>query len=398
MKTQTLSSILFDSEYRYLKSYRYRALRPERVEKWYHSHETTRELCTRLEDLLKRITKRDFVFITGSGNHAFDLLSYYLISKKRKTFGLQAYTCDNLVRIIQKNGGHAQLGDVDEKTINLKGPDFFPQKNDVTIGIHTHGKWLDTKLFDDYAANTNSIFVEDCAHALGGGSLRNRIGKSGWASIFSFRKNTFAGSGGAVGTNDSTFAEFLKEKLNKIPFEDENRDIWGKIALLWKKCAPANTFAYPAYSRFEYSAMRVKKTLPSRLDLSVMLSQVEEVDSFNEQARENARKLHRILLRENFLEKSFSTFDEAHNYCRMMIRFPTAEKASEFNDLSIRSGFETGMNYSRDFEENVALVGKKSSDFPACYTIAQRGVPVGLFNLNSIHVERLGRLILEGRP
>ena len=115
-------------------------------------------------------------------------------------------------------GAKVVFADIDPHTLNLDVKDVrrrITDKTKVIIPVHFAGLAADMDEFDTMTADTGIPVVYDAAHAVSAKYKGKPIGGRGKASCYSFQSNknmTTLGEGGAVTTNDETFAEIVRQK------------------------------------------------------------------------------------------------------------------------------------------------------------------------------------------
>ncbi len=85
----------------------------------------------------------------------------------------------------------------------------------AVIPVHFAGLPCDIEAFDEISRKHSVAIIYDAAHAVGATYKGKPIGGAGKASCYSFQSNknmTTIGEGGAVTTNDETFAEIVRQK------------------------------------------------------------------------------------------------------------------------------------------------------------------------------------------
>ena len=166
----------------------------------------------RLEEELKAITKRKYAFAVSSGLSAITLALLALKVKKGDEVIIPAYSCVAIINAVLFCKAKPVPVDVLIDNWNID-PDLILTKvtsrTKAIIVVNTFG----------VRANFNKIklygipIIEDCAHAIGGGTKKSFFGKNGIISITSFyaTKLIGGGEGGAVLTDDKNIAEFVND-------------------------------------------------------------------------------------------------------------------------------------------------------------------------------------------
>ncbi len=378
MNPDVWARFLSDGSFRKRKAYRYRAVDGARVKTFFDSSESDDELRLRLEERIARAANADHAVVTGSGLQAFSLVSKALVQRAQREIALQAYTCRQLAPLAREAGLRVRLLDVDLSTGNVSSGAFVAQKGRAYHAIHSFGNPLDLEDLASIAKRGTTV-VEDCAHALGARFHGRPVGGVGWASIFSFRKNLSAGSGGALTTSDAKLAAFARATRGNANPSD-TRGAWGKRALAWKMRRPSDAWPYALYSRYEYSRSEFDVFLPSRLDTAITLDQLGRVDEINAQNRSNAAELETLL---GGAVSAVVPLPDCESACtRYGFVFARADAAKAFLRQASDAGFETGMHYADDFLQNVRVAGSNPEHFPNSVQASARLVPVGLSGLS----------------
>ena len=114
-------------------------------------------------------------------------------------------------------GARVVFADIDPRTLCLDPAEArrkITEKTKAVIPVHFAGLACDVDAFDEITAQTGVPVVYDAAHAVGTRHKGRPVGGCGLASCYSFQSNknmTCLGEGGAVTTNDETFAETVRQ-------------------------------------------------------------------------------------------------------------------------------------------------------------------------------------------
>ena len=115
-------------------------------------------------------------------------------------------------------GAKVVFADIDAETMCLDAADVrrrITDKTKAVIPVHFAGLAADVAAFDAVTADTGIPVVYDAAHAVSTKYDGRPIGGCGKAGCYSFQSNknmTTLGEGGAVTTNDETFAEEVRQR------------------------------------------------------------------------------------------------------------------------------------------------------------------------------------------
>ena len=104
------------------------------------------------------------------------------------------------------------FADIDLKTGNMDPNDIVSKISDKTkviLPVHIGGSPVDLKAIKILAGRHNLVVIEDAAQAHGARYGDKKVGAIGLGGIFSFQssKNMSSGEGGAIITNDESFAD-----------------------------------------------------------------------------------------------------------------------------------------------------------------------------------------------
>ncbi|MFZ3138473.1 MAG: DegT/DnrJ/EryC1/StrS family aminotransferase [Thermodesulfovibrionales bacterium] len=105
--------------------------------------------------------------------------------------------------------------DVEEETGNINAElieSVIGKKTKAIIPVHLYGQMCDMKKIKKIAETYNLKTIEDAAHAIEASRDSIRVGQLSDGTCFSFyaTKNITSGEGGAISTNNETFAEALR--------------------------------------------------------------------------------------------------------------------------------------------------------------------------------------------
>src|SRR5207247_6728184 len=110
------------------------------------------------------------------------------------------------------------IADVNTETLCLDAEDVrrrVTSRTKAIIPVHFAGMAADIDGFDALSSRTGIPIIYDAAHAISTRYNSKSIGGCGRASCYSFQSNknmTTLGEGGAVTTNDESFAETIRQK------------------------------------------------------------------------------------------------------------------------------------------------------------------------------------------
>jgi dTDP-4-amino-4,6-dideoxygalactose transaminase len=128
-----------------------------------------------------------------------------------------SHTAVATVAAIEQSGAAPVLVDIDSQTFTLD-PDCLASaitsKTKAIVPVHLYGHPASMSAIMEIAEEHQLVVVEDCAQAHGAAIRGRKVGTWGHAAAFSFypTKNLGAfGDGGAVVTNNKTYAERVRE-------------------------------------------------------------------------------------------------------------------------------------------------------------------------------------------
>ena len=169
----------------------------------------------KLENFLKKQTKRKFAFATSSGTTAIHLAYLSLGLKKGDEIIVPSYGymgCSNVAKLMDLN---VKFCDVDMKSycLSLKNiKKVITKKTKAVVLINTYGNLGEIFLISKFLKKKKIFLIEDAAESLGSVCSKITSGKFGDLSIFSFHatKNLTTGEGGMLLTDNSFIAKKIK--------------------------------------------------------------------------------------------------------------------------------------------------------------------------------------------
>ncbi|MFB6182349.1 MAG: aminotransferase class I/II-fold pyridoxal phosphate-dependent enzyme [Candidatus Magasanikbacteria bacterium] len=196
------------------KSLKY-ILNPFNWSKLYSGKETKK-----LKEKLNNKIGSKSCFLLDSGRSAIYLaLESSSISKGDEVI-VPAYTCSVVINAVRWTGAKPVLVDINDN-FNINPSKIKEKITDNTKAIvahHTFGSPLKVKEIKKIAEENKLLFIEDCAHGLGGKIDGEEVGSFGDISIFSFGANKVISSvrGGAICINDVDKAQELSSNVNNL--------------------------------------------------------------------------------------------------------------------------------------------------------------------------------------
>jgi dTDP-4-amino-4,6-dideoxygalactose transaminase len=221
-------------------------------------------------------------------------------------------------------GAKVVFADVDERTLCLdpkRVREKITPRTKAIIPVHFAGLAADIDGFDAITRDTGVPVIYDAAHAVGTRYRGEPIGGAGMAACYSFQSNknmTTLGEGGAVITDDETFAEQVRRK---------------------------KTFGYVYGSqgvRVVTQGFNYRLTKPQ---LAVGLTQLAKIDRVNALKREKARRLHRQLEGTAGLILPAGIDDDGHAMHLYIVRVTDVDRDTFRKHLKERYGVATAVHY-----------------------------------------------------
>ncbi|MBT4369502.1 MAG: DegT/DnrJ/EryC1/StrS family aminotransferase, partial [Candidatus Marinimicrobia bacterium] len=125
---------------------------------------------------------------------------------------IPAYTFIATATAVLMANAVPRFADIDLKTGNIDPNDIVSKISDKTkviLPVHIGGSPVDLKAIKTLAETHNVLVIEDAAQAHGARYGDKKVGAIGLGGIFSFQssKNMSSGEGGAIITNDESFAD-----------------------------------------------------------------------------------------------------------------------------------------------------------------------------------------------
>lgn len=247
--------------------------------------------------------------LTNSGRSALFLILQTLSLKCDDEVILPTYVCNSVLNTILLIGAIPKIVDVgNDYCLNEKIIlESISHKTKAIIVVHTFGNTAEIIHLKDILKNKNIFLIEDCAHAVGGSYDEKKLGSFGDFSFFSFQatKMITSGEGGAVILNN---ADFLTR------FE-KNIQLFDKLFAL------------------------------SDLNASLLISQMESLDSFIAKRRELAKIYLEELSSHNKIHIPITDLDKSIFYRFIVnvknIDFNLLRIKMDKNSIAIRKGVDT---------------------------------------------------------
>jgi len=385
LQIQKILALLWQTKIKERKAYHYLQLSGLLELKEFFKIESTLNKQKKLEKKIEQKLKLKKVFITGSGNHAFELALKLLALKKTDEIILPVFTCKKLGQIIEKYCKPVFVDVTKNITVNPKEIQKKINKNTkAVIAIHLYGQACEIQKIKEICAKNKIILIEDCAHSLGLKIKNKNAGNFGDLSIFSFRKSTNLANGGFICINNAKFENKIKKlNENKSNF-DLIKNLFG-LKVLICKIIFGNSIKMPflVYSSLGFKGNLINDKKLSRIELSIALIEIEKIKN-QIQKRITCAKYLKNKLKEKILwtEKSNSS----------LMRLPVLLKESSQKNWNLfyEQGFEVGSWYYTDFLVNCK---NKQKNFPVASKLANKIMPIGLDGLKKSDLNELIELI-----
>jgi dTDP-4-amino-4,6-dideoxygalactose transaminase len=131
--------------------------------------------------------------------------------------------------VIVHSGAKPVFVDIDPKTFNIdpgKIEAAITPRTKAIIPVHYGGRSCHMDKIMGIAGDWKLQVIEDAAHALGATYRGKKVGSSGNPTCFSFyaTKNITTGEGGAISTNDPSFAD----RVRKLRLHGISKDAWNR--------------------------------------------------------------------------------------------------------------------------------------------------------------------------
>lgn len=214
--------------------------------KWQEGEESGK-----LEKAFRKYFKIKFAVSFLSGRTSLWAILKALGVKKGDEVLLQAYTCVVVPNSIISLGVKPIWVDINEETFNMDVEDFekkITPRTKAVIVQHTFGQAAKIEKIVDIAKKQKLLVIEDCAQALGGEYMGEKLGTFGDVAFFSFGRDKIISSvfGGMVITDDKEIGERLEKIRDDLSFPP-------KTWILQQLFHPlAFSIIIPTYSLFSF--------------------------------------------------------------------------------------------------------------------------------------------------
>ena len=168
-------------------------------------------------------------YFVNSGRSALYLLLISLDRDYRDEIILPSYTCVVIPNAIRFAGYKVVYCDIEDQTYNIdvnKLSDLISKKTKAIIHQYTYGIPNNIDFVKEICNNSNILFIEDCAHALGSKYKNMYTGTFGDAAFFSLQKTkmvtTYAG--GILTVNNENINKYVKKNFNNLTYIDSLKE------------------------------------------------------------------------------------------------------------------------------------------------------------------------------
>ena len=164
-------------------------------------------------------------YFVNSGRSALYLLLISLDRDYRDEIILPSYTCVVIPNAIRFAGYKVVYCDIEEQTYNIdvnKLSDLISKKTKAIIHQYTYGIPNNIDFVKEICNNSNILFIEDCAHALGSEYKNMYTGTFGDAAFFSLQKTKMVTTytGGILTVNNENINRSVKKNFNDLAYID----------------------------------------------------------------------------------------------------------------------------------------------------------------------------------
>ena len=180
---------------------------------------TKGEYIKQFQEDLKKFLGCKYVFSTTSATTALSLSLEVIGVKPGDEVIVSDFSFPASANVIENMGCTPVFVDVDSETYNMSPIDLLSKitpKTKAVMFVDALGNPSDIHIIKDICKENNIPLIEDAACALGSSEFGFKNGNIADLTCFSFhpRKLLTTGEGGAITTNNKTYADLLKIKLN----------------------------------------------------------------------------------------------------------------------------------------------------------------------------------------
>lgn len=217
------------------------------------------------------------------------------------------------------NNGRVKFADIDPVTLCMDADSvkkLITKRTRVLLPVHFGGMPADLASLEKLATETNSVLIDDAAHAAGATFHGKKIGSIGTMSCFSFHpvKNLAMPTGGLVALNQKNFQHIRKNLLSRrwCGITDRKGVNYDVKELGWN------------FYMNEFSA-------------AIGLAQLSALDKLNKKRLNVAKKFHKEI---NVERKMPLNIESAYHFYWILVK-----NRNQFRKKMAEVGIETGTHY-----------------------------------------------------
>lgn len=285
-----------------------------------------------LEEVFSSYIGLENTLFTNSCRSAL-YLTYKSLKLKGKVI-TQPLTCSVAILPMICCGLKPHFVDIDPYTYNINPETINESITNNTCAIqiiHLAGNPCNIRAVKEIAEDNHLILIEDCAQALGAEYQGEKVGSFGDVSCFSFTKNIYGISGGVLSTNDKGIflgAQKIQKNFHRFPtsiayyrlmrniIEKERNTLLGDIA--YKILFNLRSKAIPDGIK-NCSFLQSNLYNPIKMESSVVLLQLKEIDNLLDKRIQNALLLNKALQNNERIKFQQTLRDSKHIYTKYMI-------------------------------------------------------------------------------
>jgi len=169
----------------------------------------------KLKNQLKKITSCKYIFLTNSGTTGLHLSLLAVGASKNKDVILPSYLCEEVLNAVKYTQATPKFVDINSTNYSIdlsKTKKSITKKTSAIIVPYQYGDLVDMEILK----NSEVPVIEDICHCTGGKISQKHLGSFGSIGMTSFNDRKFldGGYGGAVFTNNTTYAKKIESLLS----------------------------------------------------------------------------------------------------------------------------------------------------------------------------------------
>ena len=169
----------------------------------------------KLKNQLKKITSCKYIFLTNSGTTGLHLSLLAVGASKNKDVILPSYLCEEVLNAVKYTQATPKFVDINPTNYSIdlsKTKKSITKKTSAIIVPYQYGDLVDMEILK----NSEVPVIEDICHCTGGKISQKYLGSFGSIGMTSFNDRKFldGGYGGAVFTNNTTYAKKIESLLS----------------------------------------------------------------------------------------------------------------------------------------------------------------------------------------